>query len=314
MPAADLPSSNAKARVVVPCYNEEATVAKVVREFAAQPGVAEVIVVDNGSTDETAARGRAAGARVVTETRPGKGFALITGLREAGPADFYVMVDGDDTYDVAYLPQLLASAERGADMVIATRLESADLGAFRSGHGFGNRLFIAMVGLLFRAKTNDLFSGYRVLSRRFLDIVPLVATGFEIELELHLQAVQHGFRIAEIPVPYRPRPAGSESKLRTFRDGSRILAALILLFRDLRPLTFFGLLSIGLLGLSLAGGSVVVSGYLRTGLVDRLPLAVLSAALFTLSALSLTCGVLLSSINRRASEILALLRRGGHTT
>jgi glycosyltransferase involved in cell wall biosynthesis len=294
--------------VVVPCYNEEAAIAKVVGEFAAQPGVVEVLVVDNASTDRTVELARAAGARVVTESRPGKGFALLTGFRAVREADFVVMVDGDDTYPAESLPQLVGAAESGADMVIGTRLAQASEGSLPRGHGLGNRLFIALVRVLFGLRTQDLFSGYRVLSRRFLQTVPLVAIGFEVELEISLQALQHGFRIAELPVPYRPRPAGSYSKLRTYRDGYRILTALILFFRDLKPLTFFGVLAGLLLALSLSGGAIVVSGYLRTGLVLRLPLAVLSAALFLLSALSLACGVLLSSINRRAAEIEALFR------
>ncbi len=296
--------------VVVPCYNEETAIAKVVREFAAQPNVAEVLVVDNASTDRTAEQARSAGARVVTESRPGKGFALLSGFRSVHEADYVVMVDGDDTYPAECLPQLVSAAEAGADMVVGTRLEQATQGSLRRGHGFGNWLFIVLVRILFGLRTQDLFSGYRLFSRRFLQAVPLVAIGFEVELEISLQALQRGFRIAEVPVPYRQRPAGSASKLRTFRDGYRILAALILFFRDLKPLTFFGLLASVLLLLSLTSGIVVFSDYLRTGLVPRLPLALLSAGLFILAALSLTCGVLLSSINRRTAEIEALLRLG----
>ncbi len=294
--------------VVVPCRNEEAAIAKVVREFASQAGVAEVLVVDNASTDRTAEVARSAGARVIRETRPGKGFALLSGFRAAPSADYIVMVDGDDTYPADRLHQLVEAAESGADMVIGTRLAQASAGSLPRGHGLGNLLFIALVRLLFGLRTQDLFSGYRVLSWRFLQTVPLVAIGFEVELELSLQALQHGFRIAEVPVPYGQRPAGSVSKLRTFRDGYRILAALILFFRDFKPLTFFGALAALCFLLSISGGAIVVSDYLRTGLVPRLPLAVLSAALFLLSSLSLACGVLLSSINRRSAEIAALLR------
>ncbi len=309
--AASSPPAASRIAVVVPCYNEEAAISNVVHAFAGQPGVVEVLVVDNASTDRTAELARAAGARVISESRPGKGFALLSGFRAVHKADFVVMVDGDGTYPADLLPQLVAAAEGGADMVIGTRLAQASKGSLPRGHGLGNRLFIALVRVLFGLRTQDLFSGYRVLSWRFLQTVPLVAIGFEVELEISLQALQHGFRIAELPVPYRQRPAGSFSKLRTFRDGYRILTALILFFRDLKPLTFFGVLSALFLVLSLSGGAVVVSDYLRTGLVPRLPLAVLAAALFLLSALSLACGVLLSSINRRGAEIAALLRLHG---
>jgi glycosyltransferase involved in cell wall biosynthesis len=299
-----------RVRVVVPCLDEAATVGDVVRDFLAQPGVVEVLVVDNGSRDGTAAKARGAGARVIAESRPGKGFALVTGLRQAGAADYYVMVDGDDTYPADALPRLLEAAE-GADMVLGTRLESAGAGAFRAGHDFGNRLFIALVRLFFRHRTSDLFSGYRVLSRRFVDTVPLIARGFEIELELSLQALSNHFRIAEVPVEYKARPRGSASKLRTYADGLRILRALVLFVRDYRPMAFFGALGAALMAAALAFGWLVVSQYLQTGQVLRIPLAVLSAALFLLSSLSLSCGALLASINRRATELATLIRRQG---
>jgi len=302
-------SATRRTVVVVPCRNESATVGKVVADFRRALPMASVVVVDNASTDDTAVRARAAGATVVHEPRKGKGFALVTGLRAACGADHFVMVDGDDTYPAEAAIDLLAAAEAGADMVIGTRLADATPGAFRPGHSLGNRVFSLLVRVMFGMRTRDLFSGYRVLSRRFFDALPLTATGFEIEAELSIRALVQGFAVVEVPVRYRARPAASESKLRTVRDGYRVLAAIFTFFRDHRPLTFFGLLSLGLLLLSLAGGSVVVVEFLRTGLVPRLPLAVLSAALFILSALAMTCGVLLSSINRRATEIAALITR-----
>jgi glycosyltransferase involved in cell wall biosynthesis len=307
VPGAGAARDSSRVAVVIPCHNEAATVAKVVRDFRAVLPRADIVVVDNASTDRTAELAREAGARVIGEPRAGKGFALLSGFREAKDADFFVMVDGDDTYPAEGAERLLAAAEKGADMVIGTRLAGAEEGAFRAGHSFGNRLFNLLVRLLFGVKTEDLFSGYRVLTRRFLRSAPLIARGFEVEAELSLQAVVQGFRTAEVPIRYRARPEESPSKLKTYRDGTRILLAILTFFRDYRPLTFFGLLALFFLALSLLGGGVVVAEFLETGLVPRLPLAVLSAALFSLSALSFTCGVLLSSINRRSAEIAALI-------
>ena len=304
-PAAGRDSS--RVVVVVPCHNEAASVGKVVADFRAALPRAEILVVDNASTDDTAALARAAGARVVTELRPGKGFALLSGFRAARDADYFVMVDGDDTYPAEDVETLLAAAEEGADMVIGTRLVGAEAGAFRAGHSLGNQAFILLVRALFGVRTRDLFSGYRVLTRRFLATAPLIARGFEVEAELSLQAAAQRFRTAEVPIRYRARPATSASKLQTYRDGTRIFLAILTFFRDYRPLAFFGTLSAVFLVLALAGGAVVVSEFLRTGLVPRLPLAVLSAALFLLAALSFPCGVLLSSINRRAAELAALI-------
>jgi len=301
--------------VVIPCHNEERAVGRVVAAFRHELPDADVVVVDNASTDATVAIATAAGARVVHESRLGKGYALLRGFDAVRGADYLVMVDGDDTYPAEAVRGLLGLAARGADMVIGTRLKEARSGAFRRGHGFGNHLFIWLVRMLFGIRTTDLFSGYRVFTGRFLRTVPVIAQGFEVEAELSVQAFVHGFRVAELPVVYRARSSGSESKLRTLRDGARILRALFLFFRDNRPLALFGNVSLILLLLSLAGGGVVIAEFLRTGLVPRLPLAVLSAALFILSALSLTCGVLLSSINRRAAELSALVRQhGGSST
>jgi glycosyltransferase involved in cell wall biosynthesis len=293
--------------VVIPCLNEAGSIAKVVTDFRAALPEAEVLVVDNASTDDTVRRAQAAGASVVRELRPGKGFALLAGFRAARGADAVVIVDGDDTYPAEAAPALLAAMRAGADMVVGTRLGTAEEGAFPTGHSLGNRFFLWIVRLLLGVRTQDLFSGYRVLSRRFIDTTPLLARGFEVEAELSLQAAAQHYRTTEIPIRYRARPAEQASKLRTFRDGFRILAAILIFFRDYRPLRFFGLVSLLLVTFSLLGGSVVIAEFLRTGLVPRLPLAVLSAALFILSALALSCGLLLSSINRRAAEIAALL-------
>lgn len=293
--------------VVIPCLNEEHSIASVVAGFRAALPQARVVVVDNASTDRTAEVARNAGAELVRETRRGKGFALLSGLRHAGSADVFVMVDGDDTYDAKDAPLLIERIRDGADMVIGTRFQDAGEGAFPVGHSFGNGLFIAVVRILFGIRTHDLFSGYRVLTSRLLQQSPLIAQGFEIEAELSIQAFANRFRVDELPITYRARGAKSESKLHTVRDGYRILIAILTFFRDYRPLTFFGLTSTFLLLASIIVGSVVIEQYLATGLVLRIPLAICAAGLFILSALSMTAGVLLSSINRRAEEIRSLL-------
>jgi glycosyltransferase involved in cell wall biosynthesis len=295
--------------VVIPCHNEEVTIGDVVRGFRAALPKARIVVVDNNCTDGTAACARAAGAEVCQETRKGKGFALLQGFTCVGRAAYVVMVDGDMTYPAEEVGRLLDAARGGADMVIGTRMRSHETGAYPTGHSFGNWLFIVLVRVLFGVKTDDLLSGYRVFCRRFLDYVPLTARGFEIETELSLQALMGGFRVAEVPVHYSRRPPNSASKLRTFRDGTRILVTLISFFRDYRPLTFFGLLgSFFLLGASVSGG-IVMAEFAQTGQVLRMPLAVLTVGLVMLCAMSLIAALILSSISRRSAELAVLLCR-----
>lgn len=293
--------------VVVPSFNEANSIAKVVADFRAALPSAHIVVVDNASTDRTGEIACAAGADVVRETRQGKGFALIAGLRYAAPADIFLMVDGDGTYPAESAPDLVARIQGGADMVIGTRLQGAGEGAFRVGHSLGNRAFNAVVRLLFGIRTLDLFSGYRALSSRMLEHSPLIAQGFEIETELSIQAFVNRFRVEEVPVRYRARTGGSKSKLHTVGDGYRIAIAILAFFRDYRPLTSFGVTALLLFLASMSAGSLVIQQYLATGQVLRIPMAIGAAGLFILSALSMTAGVLLSSINRRAEEIRSLI-------
>jgi glycosyltransferase involved in cell wall biosynthesis len=301
------PSS--RVAVVIPCHDEEVAVGKVVADFRRELPQARIVVVDNASRDATRERALQAGAEVLSETRKGKGFALLRGFSSVPEADLVVMVDGDDTYPAEEVRTLLQAAEGGADMVIGTRLSSFDAKAYRPGHTLGNRIFVVLVRVLFGVRTQDLFSGYRVLSRRFLDASPLIAQGFEIETELSLQALSGKFPVSEVPIHYRARPENSVSKLRTFRDGYRILIALFTFFRDYRPLTFFGLVGLLFLLLGAVAGAVVVTQYLETGRVYRIPLAVLSVGLTMLGAMCFIAGTLLSSISRRASELAAILAR-----
>jgi glycosyltransferase involved in cell wall biosynthesis len=295
--------------VVIPCYNEAATIGKVVADFRrALPG-ARIIVVDNASSDDTAAIAEAAGAHVLSESRRGKGFALLHGFRAARTASYVVMVDGDDTYPAEDAEKLIAAVENGADVAIGTRLTDYETGAFRSTHTLGNQLFIWLIRGLFGVRTRDLFSGYRAFTRRFLELSPLIAQGFEVETELSIQALAGGFLVSEIPVRYRARPVESPSKLNTVRDGYRILIALLAFFRDYRPLMLFSSIALVLFLGAAVTGSIVVSEFLRTGQILRMPTAILSVGLALLGAVSTLGGLLLSSINRRSAELAALISR-----
>ena len=308
----ELPSSDtraAKVAIVIPCKNEERSIGKVIADFREALPDARIIVVDNASTDRTSEVAAEAGAVVTRETRRGKGFALVRGFRLARDADFVLMVDGDDTYPAEDVHRLLAVLRQGADMAIGTRLSTFDDGAYRAGHNLGNRLFIWLVRAFFGIRTQDLFSGYRAFTQRFLHYSPLIAQGFEIETELSMQALVGHFEVAEVPVHYRARGEGSVSKLSTFRDGARILIAMLAFFRDYRPLTCFGSVALLLFAASGWAGSVVIVEYLRTGMVYRMPTAVLSVGLGLLGAISLIGGLLLSSVSRRSAELAALLTR-----
>ena len=301
MEVADLDgNAPASVAVIIPCRNEAATIAVVVADFARILPYARIIVVDNASQDATSQAARAAGARVLYEPRLGKGFAVLCGLRSEPDAQYFLIVDGDDTYPADRAPDLIAAAVAGADMVIGTRQVDGVEGAFRPGHSFGNKLFISLVRILFGLHTRDLLSGYRVLTRRFLENAPLIAKGFEVEAELSLQAKVQELPVAEVAVAYRPRRAGSASKLRTFGDGYQVLIAILTFFRDYRPVAFFGTLSSILMLGSISGMLAYALGFAASAL-----LAWFSISLMVLSALSLSCGVILSSINRRAAEIAA---------
>jgi glycosyltransferase involved in cell wall biosynthesis len=307
-PASSTDIALCQTAVVIPCLNEAETVGSVVTAFRRALPDARILVVDNGSSDTTAEVAAASGAEVIRESRRGKGHALIRGFQATRGAEAVLIVDGDGTYSADDATRLREALAR-ADMVIGTRLATSAAGAFSASHTIGNRLFISLVRLLFGVRTSDLFSGYRAFSRRFIDVTALIAQGFEIEAELSLQAAAQGFVVAELPVAYRPRPGNSRSKLHTYRDGYRILLAVLAAFCDLRPLAFFGGIAILLFGLSLTAGIPVIFEYLETGLVMRLPLAVLAVGLGLVGTMSLIGGVILSSINRRATQLAALIGR-----
>ncbi|HLI10969.1 MAG TPA: glycosyltransferase family 2 protein [Alphaproteobacteria bacterium] len=287
--------------VLVPCFNEEATVAQVVEEFRAALPDATVYVYDNASSDRTADRARAAGAVVRREEMPGKGNVVRRMFADID-ADVYLLVDGDATYDAARAPDLVKLLLSGPyDLVNGARVpESA--GVYRQGHRVGNRLLTGLIGFVFGQRFVDILSGYKAFSRRFVKTFPALASGFEIETELTVHALDLRMPVAEIPTPYRERIAGSMSKLSTYRDGLRILWMIVTLAKEERPLPFFGWISLVLALISLALGIPVVVEFFRTGLVPRLPTAVLSMGIMVLSFLGLACGLILDTVTRGRRE------------
>jgi glycosyltransferase involved in cell wall biosynthesis len=287
--------------VVLPCYNEAASIARVVNEFrAALPG-ARVIVFDNASTDDTSLVARQAGAEVFFERRPGKGNVVRRMFADVD-ADIYLMADGDGTYDAAAAPRLIAAvAEDNVDMAIGVRAEVYEE-AHRRGHAIGNFLFNRLYQTLFGAGFVDIFSGYRAFSRRFVKSFPALSTGFEIETELSVHASQLKLPIAEFALPYGKREEGSSSKLRTIRDGFRILRTFALLLKETRPALFFGSLAALTMLTAIILAAPVVGTFAETGLVPRIPTVILCTGLALCATLMGACGLILDSLARSRVE------------
>ena len=294
--------------MLVPCYNEQAAIAKVVRDFRAALPEASIFVYDNNSTDKTAEVARAAGAEVFAEKHQGKGFVVRRMFADV-EADIYVLVDGDATYDAPSARAMIARllSER-LDMVVGTRVDR-EQAAYRAGHRAGNRLLTGAVSMVFGPSFNDMLSGYRVFSRRFVKSFPLLSSGFEIETELTIHALELGLAVAEIDTPYYARPEGSSSKLNTWRDGFRILGTIIKLYRAERPLSFFGAIGIASAIASLGFGVPIFITFFETGLVPRLPTALLATALMLLAFLSIAVGLILDTVTlgRREAKLFAYL-------
>jgi glycosyltransferase involved in cell wall biosynthesis len=271
---------------------------------------AAIHVYDNNSTDGTAAAGRAVGAVVRTERLQGKGHVVRRMFADI-EADLYVLVDGDNTYDASAAPAMVALLlEKQLDMVTGARVTEIEA-AYRPGHRFGNWLLTAMVRQVFGDRISDMLSGYRVFSRRFVKSFPALSAGFETETEFTIHALELNMPVGEVTIAYKDRPVGSSSKLRTYADGLRILRTILLLVKEERPLQFFSLAALGLLLLGLGLGAPVVWQYLETGLVPRLPTAVLATGLVLLSFLSQVCGLVLDSVarGRKEAKRLAYLAR-----
>ena len=295
--------------VLVPCFNEAAAIDKVVRDFRASLPDATVYVYDNMSTDNTGEVATAAGAVVRKEPRRGKGNVVRRMFQDI-EADIYVMVDGDDTYDASVAPKLVDRlVTEKLDMLVGQRVETHEA-AYRAGHRLGNAVLTGLVGWLFGSPIDDMLSGYRVFSRRFVKSFPSSSREFEIETELTVHALQMKMAIAEVETNYKERPPGSVSKLRTFRDGWRILITIMNLMRNERPLMFFS--SIGALCVLVSAilGWPVFSEYLETGLVRRFPTAILCISLGVTAVVCIATGLILDLVAhvRREAKRLAYLR------
>jgi glycosyltransferase involved in cell wall biosynthesis len=294
--------------VLVPCFNEEVAIAKVVADFAAALPEATIYVYDNNSTDRTVEVARRAGAVVGRETHQGKGNVVRRMFADVD-ADVIVLVDGDATYDAGSARALIGRLiEDRLDMVVAARIHR-DEAAYRMGHRLGNRLFSAAVDWVFNATFTDILSGYRVFSRRFVKSFPVLSRGFEIEIELTVHALELELPTAEIATPYFARPVGSASKLSTWRDGFRILSTIADLYRTERPLAFFGGLGFGLAVASVVLAIPIFATYLEQGVVPRVPTAILSTGLMLLAFLFVVAGLILDTVTRgrREMKLLAYL-------
>ena len=291
--------------VLIPCYNEEVAITKVVADFRAALPEARIYVFDNNSSDNTSAVARAAGAEVRRETLQGKGNVVRRAFADVD-ADIYLLVDGDDTYDASAAPGMI-------DLLVADHLDMVNgarvtdiAAAYRPGHRLGNLVLTGLVRLVFGDRISDMLSGYRVFSRRFVKSFPSLASGFETETEFTVHALDLKMPVGEVTTRYKDRPVGSVSKLRTYSDGLRILHTIVVLVKDERPLQFFAsvALVLGILGLGV--GARVVLDYIETGLIPRLPSAILASAFEILAFLSLASGLILDSVARGRKEVKRL--------
>ncbi len=292
-----------KLAVLIPCYNEVQTIKKVVEDFRKEIPDADIFVYDNNSTDGTAEIARDAGAIVYRELKQGKGNVVRSMFRDID-ADYYVLVDGDDTYPAEGIHSLLEEAAEGADMVVGDRLSNGTYAKEnkRGMHNFGNRLVIFLINRLFRVFLKDIMSGYRVFSRRFVKMYPVLYEGFQLEADMTIFALSRKLRVTEIPIAYRDRPDGSRSKLNTFSDGARVLLAIFNLYRFFYPLRYFTILATIFLAAGILIGIPVIVEFAETGYVSKIPSAILASGIIILSIISFSNGLILDSINKSDQE------------
>ncbi|MDG4512051.1 glycosyltransferase [Streptococcus parasuis] len=290
-----------KIAVLLPAYNEEVTIVKVIEDYRRVLPHADIYVYDNNSKDKTNQLAREAGAIVRFEPRQGKGNVVRSMFREID-ADYYIMADADDTYPAAEVEALLQPLRDGlADMTIGDRLSNGTYAEEnkRGFHGFGNNLVRLLVNKLYKGNYNDIMTGYRGFNRLFVKNFPVLSPGFEIETELSIHSLDKRFKLVEVPITYKDRPEGSESKLSTFSDGFKVLRMIFNLFKDYKPLIFFSILTFLFFVLGLIIGIPVISEFARTGMIDKVPSAVLATGFMILSALSFVAGFILDTVVRQ---------------
>lgn len=293
-----------KIAVLIPCYNEELTIGKVVKDFKKELPDADIYVYDNNSKDKTAEIAKNAGAIVKHEYRQGKGNVVRSMFRDID-ADIYVMVDGDDTYPAEFVHELIKPIRDGqADMTIGDRLSNGTYQEEnkRKFHEFGNNLVKKGINMLFDTKLKDIMTGYRVFNKIFVKNMPVMTPKFEIETEMTLYALDKKYIIKEIPIIYRDRPEGSESKLNTVSDGIKVVKTIFNMFKDYKPFQFFGIIALILLVLGLVAGIPVIIEYVKTAYITKLPSAVLATGLIMLSAIMFQCGLILQTIVKQHKE------------
>lgn len=294
--------------VLIPCCNEEITIAKVIKDFQQILPGASIYVFDNNSTDKTAEVAKSLGVAVIREKRQGKGF-VVHAMFEKIDADIYIMADGDDTYDLHRVKDMITMvASDEADMVVGSRLKNCTDKSFRPMHTFGNKLVRFLINRLFKADLADIMSGLRVMNRTFVKNINITSLGFEVETELTIKALKHHFLIKEVDVNYRERPEGSYSKLSTMKDGILVLKTIFAIFKDYRPLLFFSIVSAFFLTLSLSSGYVVVKEFIETRYITHVPLAIFATGTMIFSIISFVTGVILDSINKRFDELHSFIK------
>lgn len=294
--------------VIIPCLNEIKTIGKVIDDFHRELPEAEIIVFDNGSDDGSPLAAQKRGAQVLTEKRRGKGY-IVQAMFQRVEADIYVMVDGDDTYPAKHARALIKPVVNDdADMVIGSRMTRTSHSQFRRLNRLGNVFFLTLINLTFKTNLTDILSGYRVMNRRIVKGLPLFEKGFAIEAELTVKSLERGYRLVEIPVDLKARGEGSHSKIRIFSDGLRILSTILALFRDYKPLTFFGAIGLVFMLLGFVPGLRSIVGFWRTGMVQYFPSAILAVGLELAGLLSLAAGLILHTIDRRFNELEHYIR------
>lgn len=302
--------------VLIPCYNEAITIGKVIDDFKETLPLAKIYVFDNNSSDDTAKIAFEHGAYVHHESRQGKGYVVRSMFREI-EADYYIMVDGDDTYPAEAAAELIKPlAQNEADMTVGDRLSNGSYGEEndRAFHGLGNNLVRWLIKVIYGYSFEDVMTGYRAFTRQFVKTMPVMSKGFQIETEISIFAVDRGWRVVDVPIDYRDRPEGSESKLDTFSDGTLVLMAIASLFKDCKPMVFFGWVALLFIVVGLIVGIPVVVEFMQTRAVDRFPSALLAVALVLCGALALTVGLILDTVakNSRKQWELSVYREYEH--